>query len=209
MIKTLYKTFQHWSEGGSIWIISDPHFEDTDCKLMNPDWISPEEHISILNTYVHKPDTLICLGDIGNPEWFQKVKAYKKVLITGNHDRGNQFYEPYFMEIYNGPLFISDKLLLSHEPIYGLEDICFNIHGHFHNGYLYKYRPYNERDKQHGYLNIDGIPTHLNLASDVTGFIPFNLGELIKKGILSYVKGIHGITIEDAVERKQIKLNTE
>lgn len=54
MIKTLYKTFQHWSEGGSVWMISDPHFEDFDCKLMNPNWIEPEEHVKRINENVYK-----------------------------------------------------------------------------------------------------------------------------------------------------------
>ena len=48
MIKTLYNIFQRWSENGSVWIISDTHFDDSDCKLMDSRWISPEEHISIL-----------------------------------------------------------------------------------------------------------------------------------------------------------------
>lgn len=211
MIKTLYKTFQHWSEGGSVWIISDPHFEDLDCKLMNPNWIEPEEHVKRINKNVHKNDTLVCLGDVGNPEWFAKIKARKKILITGNHDKGNSIYEPYFREIYNGPLFISEKLLLSHEPIHGLEEICFNIHGHVHNGEPFRFRSYTEEDanRAHGFINLDGIPTHMNLASDVVDYYPINLGEYIRKGILSYVKGIHGITIEEAVERKESKEKKE
>ena len=39
MILTLYKPFRHWSEGGSVYILSDTHFGDSDCKLMDKDWI--------------------------------------------------------------------------------------------------------------------------------------------------------------------------
>ena len=49
MIPTLYEPFRHWSEGGSIFILSDLHFDDEDCKLMDPDWISPEEQLAIIN----------------------------------------------------------------------------------------------------------------------------------------------------------------
>ena len=49
MIATLYEPFRHWSEGGSIYILSDLHFDDDDCKLMDPDWITPEEQIDIIN----------------------------------------------------------------------------------------------------------------------------------------------------------------
>lgn len=54
MIPTLYEPFRHWSEGGSVFILSDLHFNDDDCKLMDPDWISPEEQISIINKSVAK-----------------------------------------------------------------------------------------------------------------------------------------------------------
>ena len=47
MIPTLYESFRHWSEGGSIFILSDLHFDDDDCRLMDPDWISPEEQLAI------------------------------------------------------------------------------------------------------------------------------------------------------------------
>lgn len=36
MITTLYEPFRHWSEGGSVYILSDMHFADSDCKLMDP-----------------------------------------------------------------------------------------------------------------------------------------------------------------------------
>lgn len=38
---TLYEPFRHWSENGSVYILSDPHLGDSDCKLMNPGWIEP------------------------------------------------------------------------------------------------------------------------------------------------------------------------
>ena len=58
MIKTLYPTFRRWTEKGSLWIISDTHFEDSDCEVMSKSWITPEEHLAIINQYVHKNDTL-------------------------------------------------------------------------------------------------------------------------------------------------------
>ena len=60
MIPTLYEPFRHWSEGGSVYILSDLHFGDEDCKFMSPDWISPQEQIFIINGVVMKNDTFIC-----------------------------------------------------------------------------------------------------------------------------------------------------
>ena len=188
MIKTLYPIFQHWSERGSVYILSDTHFEDSDCKLMDSNWITPEEQVKIINSMVHKNDTLIHLGDVGNPEWINKLKAGHKVLIMGNHDQSIQKFKPYFDEVYGGCLFISDKILLSHEPVYGLS-WCLNIHGHDHNGM----EAYHEGCK------------HINLAANVCGYTPVNLGKIIKDGVLADIESIHRMTIDRAVEKKQMK----
>ena len=57
MIPTLYEPFRHWSDGGSVYILSDLHFDDEDCKFMSPDWITPEEQLSVINGIVMKNDT--------------------------------------------------------------------------------------------------------------------------------------------------------
>lgn len=185
MIKSLYETFRKWSEGGSVYIISDTHFDDPDCKLMDPNWITPQEHINIIKSEVHKNDTLICLGDCGDASYFDELKCYK-VLITGNHDVLSKVAS-HFDEVYTGPLFIADRILLSHEPIQGLEDWCCNIHGHIHSPI---------HDKAHYMLN------HINLASNVCNFRVFNLGASIKSGLLSKIENYHRITIQLASERK-------
>lgn len=176
MIKSLYPQFQRWAEKGAIWIISDPHLDDEDRKLIDPGWPDAKEYISALKIDIGKNDTLICLGDVGNKEHFKSFKCHK-VLITGNHDAGATTYYDVFNEVYDGPLFIADRILLSHEPIYGLEDICLNIHGHVHNAF-------------------DDDPGHLNLAADVCDYYPFNLGVAIKNGWLSEYKNYHRLTLE-------------
>lgn len=184
MIPTLYKPFQPWSEGGSVYILSDLHFDDSDCKLMDPGWISPEEQLAIINSVVAKGDTFVCLGDVGNPKYIPMIKARKKVLLLGNHD-AKGVYKDLFDEVYTGPLFIADKILLSHEPVYGLS-WCLNIHGHDHNNM----EAYREDCK------------HINLAANVCGYTPVNLGKLIKDGILADIESIHRKTIDWQIERK-------
>ena len=183
MIPTLYEPFRHWSEKGSVYILSDLHFEDADCKFMSPDWITPQEQIAIINGMVMKNDTFICLGDVGRPEYIKDIKARKKILILGNHDAKGA-YKNYFDEIYTGPLFIAEKILLSHEPVYGLP-WCLNIHGHDHN----HMEPYKDGCK------------HINLAANVCGYTPINLGKIIKDGVLADVPSIHRMTIDRQVER--------
>ena len=188
MISTLYEPFRHWSDGGSIYILSDLHFADSDCKLMDPYWITPEEQLGIINRMVFRNDTFICLGDVGDPKYVPMIKARKKILLLGNHDARGA-YKDLFSEVYAGPLFISDKILLSHEPVHGLP-WCLNIHGHDHSG-METY--------------ADGCK-HLNLAANVCGYKPINLGKLIKAGILAGIDSIHRQTIDRAVEQKQKEL---
>lgn len=185
MINSLYEPFKKWSDGGSVWLISDPHFDDEDTKLMNPNWIDPQEYVDILNKNIYKGDTLVCLGDCGELEWFKKIRAGHKVLIKGNHDdKGNSYYKSVFDEVYSGALFIAPQILLSHEPIYGLQ-FCVGIHGHCHNG-IYDYT-----DSEGG--------RHLNIAADVIGFKPLNLGKAIKSGLVAGLPTIHRLTIDMAI----------
>ena len=245
MLPQLCECFQHWSADGSVYIYSDPHFEDSDCKIMDATWPTPAEQIAKINAKVHKGDTLIILGDIGNPEYIKRIKAGYKVLIAGNHDVGltnykktitheikeifaeyvdneekyeidvaierksfhkylyekypyakiniqerYEFHSPFhffdatiddnlFDEVYGGPLFIGEKILLSHEPI----DLSFGlcIHGHCHSEKGF----YNERNK-------------FNVCSNTVGFEPQNLSEIIKAGFLKRVETIHRLTIDKA-----------
>ena len=186
MIQQLYDCFKHWSANGSVYILSDTHFDDDDCKLMNKDWITPLEQIDIINQMILPSDTFICLGDVGNPEYMVNVKSKYRVLVTGNHDDGSlERFRPHFNEIYTGPLFIGQKILLSHEPI-GVP-FAVNIHGHDHcNTEKYK----------------DGCK-YLNLAANVCNYTPVNLGKLIKNGLLSDITNIHRLIINKASDKKR------
>lgn len=187
MIDSLYDCFKHWSDGGSVYIISDTHLDDSDCKLMNPNWITPEQQMYILRHTAHRNDTLIHLGDVGNPEYMKQLKCYK-VLIMGNHDQSVEKFRPYFDEVYKGPLVISEKLILSHEPL-GIipvapetKPVMFNIHGHVHN----------DPNPRKTYW--------LNVAADVASFTPINLGKAINNGLLSNVVGLNRTAINRAIK---------
>lgn len=186
MIDMLYKPFKHWSDGHSVWIFSDPHFKDSDCKIMDKDWISPETQIDIINKTISKHDTLILLGDIGDPSYLSKIKPCHLVLICGNHDYGKiGTYRCYFDEVYEGPLMIAEKILLSHEPIPGLT-WCMNIHGHDHS-------------------QIEGCcdEYHMNLAANVCNYTPVNLKELIRNGLVSKIDSLNRQTINRARDKKR------
>jgi len=222
MIKTLYKNFQHWSKKGSVYLISDTHFDDPDRDFMGYT-VSEDEQIEILKKTVHKQDTLIHLGDVGNPDYIKQLNCYK-VLIMGNHDQSKtkfekkyttidldnltdeeiklkerkheidywsyEFHKPFvrgyksnnlFDEVYQGPLWIAEKLIISHEPLMVASSGCpiaFNIHGHDHSG---------------EYYNDD---YHLNICQNIVGYLPYNLKDIIEEGFLKTILSIHRTAIE-------------
>lgn len=175
MIKTLYPEFRRWSEKGSVWLVSDTHFDDSDREYMGYE-VSTEEHFQYIIETCHKNDTLIHLGDVGNKEYFKRIKSHK-VLILGNHDHRPGYYEDCFDEIYDGPLFVADRILLSHEPIYGLS-WCINLHGHTHR------------------LVNKELETHICICPNVINYSPINLGKIIKDGVLANIENIHRLTID-------------
>ncbi len=180
MIDSLYKPFQHWSKVGTIWLYSDPHFnEDEDLHIPFPNRPSAEEQIKMINSKVGRKDTLLLLGDVGDIKCAKQLRGYK-VLIKGNHDAGLSNYEDVFEEVYGGPLMISEKIILSHEPL----DInwAFNIHGHVH-------------------LSQFDRSGHMCVCSDVLNYTPVNFNQFIKSGRLKEIVQLHRSTIDSATIR--------
>ena len=237
MIESLYKPFQKWSEKGTIWIFSDPHFEDEDLVNVYDDRPSADELVRRINSKVGKCDTLICLGDVGALSYVPFLRGYK-VLVMGNHDSGASNYQRHifkqkfdkglfqkhealdemkrlypncaysiidsydsldnspcwevsadnqlFDEVYEGPVMISSKLMLSHEPI-GCGTWALNVHGHIHA----------RTHKNGGY--------HYNVCVDCHDYLPLNLNQFLKSGAFSYVVPIHRQTIDEATARCKMR----
>ncbi len=179
----VYKTFlDKWSslDLQSCWIISDTHFGDQDLKAGIEKRPIDEDFVKTINAKCGKNDLLIHLGDVGDISYIRKIKAKYKILIMGNHDAGRTNYEPYFNEIFEGPVMMGEKLILSHEPV----DVpwAFNIHGHDHAGTKRK--------------------NHLNVCADVIGYTPINMNQFMKSGTLAHIETIHRETIDKATVRK-------
>ena len=91
-----------------------------------------------------------------------------------------------FDEVFSGPIMISEKLILSHEPIENC-DWCMNIHGHTHD------------------RNIVNDTYHFNVCADVIGYIPINFNKWMKDGHLAKVQSLHRQTINEATNRRRRK----
>ena len=86
-----------------------------------------------------------------------------------------------FDEIYEGPLMINDRCILSHEPI-EVPEYMFNIHGHVHNLRYWK----ETLDDGH----------HMNVVTEAIDYEPINLSKLLRSGLLSDIASIHRTVID-------------
>ena len=191
MVNHLYDIFKHWTyvdglHKNSVYLIGDPHFNDPDSKFFRGDnYPGDEEQVKLINSKVGKNDTIIFLGDIWDTEFVKQIRGYK-VLILGNHDKGATTYKEVFNEVYEGPLMISDKIILSHEPVNF--DFAFNIHGHVHG--------------EHQNDNM-----HFNVCAEHIDYTPVSLNSLVKEGMFKDVPNIHRNTIDRAIIRKEKKIH--
>ena len=140
---------------------------------------------------------MIILGDIGDISFVKKLKGYK-VLVMGNHDSGASNYKKQiifennkeisnklFDEVYEGPVIISEKIIISHEPI----DLPYmlNIHGHDHN-------------------NLFKSKKAINVCAEHINYLPICFKSIVNSGILKNIKTIHRLTIDDASDKKKKRL---
>lgn len=182
MIQGLYPIFDHWHKEGTVYIYSDPHFNEDDLVEGIKGRPDAETQLKMINSKVGKKDTFICLGDVGDLEVAKRIKGYK-VLIAGNHDTGLDKYREVFDEVYAGALFIGEKILLSHEPIEKFP-YAINIHGHNHAG---SWHP---------------DMYHYNVCADVIGYTPVNFNQFMKTGPAAHIQSIHRNTIDKATKNK-------
>mgnify|MGYP002622685858 CR=1 FL=1 len=232
----LYESFEHWYYDGTIYVYSDPHFSDSDQKLMDPLWPSDEEQVKMINMNLGKNDTIIFLGDIGDTSFIQKIKGYK-VLIMGNHDKGASNYKKMYTSYLKSD---PDNILFESQDVYEVE--AFNIE-YFINEYTNDMITYKCNDlfdevyegpvmindhillshepvdmgfgiNIHGHDHsgtplakmLNGSTIQINVCSNIVGYKKQRLDNLVNG--LHYVD-IHRKTIDNATIRKSKKKCTE
>lgn len=181
----VYKLFlDRWKDYQAVHIISDTHFDEADLEKAYSLRPKPEEFVKLINSKVGRKDIIICLGDCGNLEYWKKIRGYK-ILVMGNHDSSVEKCRQVFDEVYQGPVMLGEKLILSHEPIPGI-NWAYNLHGHNHNGPII----------------MDTY--HLNINCDANkNYLPISFNALLKKGLTAHIKSLHRNTIDTATNRKK------
>lgn len=191
---SLYPCFKHWTEFQNIWIYSDPHFSDAESQYFRRNYPGDEEQVKRINSKVGRRDMIIFLGDICNTEYIKQIKGYK-VLVMGNHDKGASNYikniingasNRLFDEVYEGPVIINDRIILSHEPF--LSPYLFNVHGHVHAG-----------------VNGAIFPGAWNCCAEHLDYYPISLKTIVESGRLREIETLHRQTIDKATIKSMKK----
>lgn len=158
------------------YLIGDLHFGSDGMfnRAYSKTFKTKEEYMETVvknyNLIVNNNHKVLFLGDLGREKELRKyisqMNGYK-ILILGNHDKySKRFYNKLFDEVYNYPLFMMNRIVVSHEPI-PVEPGVLNIHGHTHAVKL--------KSKQ-----------HLNICIEHTDYKPVRLKRCI--GMLSYLE---------------------
>ena len=223
MVKHLYKTFadRWYLGGGNIWFYSDPHFGDKEMANFRKNYITDDEQIKRINSKLTHRDTLIILGDVGDASYVEKIKAYRKILIKGNHDSGNETYnqrKEYRFE--NGRKARSAKCRHIIDGygcdvgsgIWGWKG--YDIFDEIYEGCLMISPkiilshepidfPYAFNIHGHVHKDIENDDRHFNCCAEHINYTPVCLKHIVESGCLKNVLDIHRETIDKAIENKR------
>lgn len=122
------------------------------------------EFVRQLAKKIKPGDNVYMLGDYGDIDklWYIDELIHvgaHTIFIAGNHDKfaDKEKFEQYFDEVYWHPIYLSERLIVSHFPQALWSGQC-NIHGHVHNGYL----------DPSGYINCNIHYNNYNPVSEKT-----------------------------------------
>ena len=229
-IAGLYKTFDHWHQEGTLWIISDTHFGDADIRRGFPDRPADNELVKRINSYVGRKDTLIMLGDVGDISYVKQLRAKYKILIMGSHDCGRTNYERQVItQLFSKDLYTKEQVLDLMKTMYpncrySIEerkqlDSFFEVSAdnmlfdEVYEGALIigeKFILSHEPVELPWALNFHGHDhqggfhkNSINCCCDVIGYKPINMNQIMKQGLAAQIDTIHRETIDKATKRKK------
>ena len=233
MLPGIYDSFQHWGEKHqTIWIYSDPHFNDDELAGGIKGRPSAEEQVKRINAKCGRRDCLIILGDVGDIEHVRQLRAEYKVLIMGNHDAGASNYKRQIIkEIYDQDKYTKEQAIIEARAKFPNWKITISEEYSFCSPFMRwiicadnllfdevyegalivgeKLILSHEPVDIPGLFNVHGHnhiahkrQNHLNVCSDAIGWEPVNFTQFLKSGFGSKIQTIHRTTIDSATIRK-------
>ena len=228
-IAGLYKTFDHWHQEGTLWIISDTHFGDADIRRGFPDRPADDELVKRINSYIGRKDTLIMLGDVGDVSYVKQLRAKYKILIMGNHDCGRTNYERQVItQLFSKDLYTKEQVLDLMKTMYpncrysieerkqldsffevSVDNMLFDevYEGALIIGekFILSHEPVELpwALNFHGHDHQGGFHKNsVNCCCDVIDYKPINMNQIMKQGLAARIDTIHRITINSATIKK-------
>ena len=233
MLPGIYDSFQHWCEKHqTVWIYSDPHFNDDELAGGIKGRPSAEEQVKRINAKCGRLDCLIVLGDVGDIDYVRQLRAEYKILVMGNHDAGASNYKRQVVtRIYDQDKFTKEEVLAEMRMYFHNWKITINESWEFHAPFKRWVATADNLLFDEVYegalivgeklilthepvdipwaFNIHGHDHaghkrkgHLNVCSDVIGYKPVNFNQFLKSGQTANIQTIHRATIDKATERK-------
>lgn len=234
MLPGIYDSFQHWGEKHqTVWIYSDPHFNDDDLAGGINGRPSAEEQIKRINAKCGRRDALICLGDVGDIECVCQLRAEYKILIMGNHDAGASNYKRKVVhKVFDQDVYTKEQVIAEMKAEFPGWKLSIHEAYEFHSPFK-RWNAYADNllfdEVYEGALmigeklilshepvdipwayNIHGHDHaghtrigHTNACADVIGYEPINFTQWLKEGHTSRIQTIHRETIDKATKRKQ------
>ena len=233
MLPGIYDSFQHWGEKHqTVWIYSDPHFNDDELAGGIKGRPSAEEQVKRINAKCGRREALICLGDVGDIEYVRQLRAEYKVLIMGNHDAGASNYKRQVIKkIYDQDDYTKEQVLAEMRANYPGWKITiyesYEFHAPFKRWNVYADNLLFDEVYEGAVIvgeklilshepvdipwlyNVHGHDhagrqrqNHLNVCSDVIDWEPVNFTQFLKSGFASKIQTIHRETIDNATKRK-------
>lgn len=153
--------FRHWNDKVNFGIIN---FERNQFQTIEEHDEYLVQMIQKLCEQLNEKDEVWNLGDFGSLDFLFisnliRETGAKSYFVYGNHDRQKDLakFEKYFDKVYFYPVFLSQKLVVSHFPVAVYPD-TINIHGHTHGAdlksinhvcasiHIINYKPITQRD---------------------------------------------------------------
>ena len=162
----------------AIFLISDTHFGHSNIiKFERKEFETIEQHDQAIirnwNAKITDNDIVYHLGDVGltRGDYLKNIIPKlrgRKILIMGNHDIKNAtkqfFLDIGFDEVYDHPIYLNSRILLSHEPAREAFEnpFIYNIHGHLHGSIL-------------------TLKNFINISCKYTKYGPIHIDKILKK----------------------------
>lgn len=123
-----------------VWVISDTHFGEDDLKQAFPNRPSDDELVKRINKMCGRASCLILLGDVSDLFYVRKLRAVKKILIQGNHDKSAETYQRECLyQIFDADIFSKEQAMAAAKEEYPDYEIVNIFKAHDVNSFPYEY----------------------------------------------------------------------